>query len=102
MTKKINTRTQDHRLKHVMNAMRRIRTNGIQSADRVLTADQLQASQQAIQEAVAHVQRSRSRRLPTHFNFAGGRFSLAYSILGRVFICDQQGNRLLASGYDVI
>lgn len=102
MTKKNNTRAQDPRLRHVLNAMRRIRINGIQSADRILTADQLQASQQAIREAVAHVQRRRTRRLPTHFNFAGGRFPLAYSILGRVFICDQQGNRLLASGYDVI
>lgn len=100
----------DYKARMISTMLQKLEANPSRRYEEVLTADEYNEAVQMIGAAVAHVQqhmavqRSKGKREkpPSRFNWNGRSYPLWFSNLGRVFIANKNGVRLIGSGYGAI
>lgn len=86
-------------VRRIRRAMKLISRHGLEGGISLMTQNELAAARFAVAEAVRV---ALADDLPRFVEIDGTRFPLRYSNAGRVFVCNSQGKRLLASDYGVL
>lgn len=84
------------RVTRIRQAMRLVKKYGFDRGVLMMTRSQYDAARFAVQEACRV---ARFSNCPRSMEIDGARFRLSYTTLGRVFVCNARGERLLGSFY---